>query len=252
MADAREPLLECREVSASYGGIRALHRVSLGVRRGEIVSVIGANGAGKTTLLRTIMGFLPPREGSIVLAGRDVSRRKPHEMARLRVAYVPEGRELFPSLSVLENLSMGRTARSSSRTRQEDLREVFDLFPVLADRRLQPAGTLSGGEQQMLAMARGLVSRPELCLMDEPSLGLAPKMRRQVFDLVGAFRSRGASVLLVEQNARQALQICDRAFVLDVGEVVMAGTGRELAADPSIERAYLGRRRDESSIRGRG
>lgn len=247
MANA-QPVLQCRGVAAAYDSIRALHDVSLDVRPGEIVAVIGANGAGKTTLMRAIMGFVPVLRGEVLFDGEDVSRQRPHQMARSGVAYVPEGRELFPSLTVAENLAMGRVALPAGEDSGDDLAAAFERFPVLADRRQQRAGTLSGGEQQMLAMARALVSRPKLCLMDEPSLGLAPKLQEEIFEIVASFRRDGVSVLLVEQNARRALQVCDRAWVLEVGTVVRSGTGEELATDTDIEAAYFGRSRTNEPV----
>lgn len=232
-------MLEVRGITTFYGAIQALHGVDLEVRQGEIVALIGANGAGKSTLLMTICGNPRARTGSITLEGRDVTGLPTHEIVRLGVAQVPEGRRIFPRMSVFENLQMGATLTEPGRF-QRDLDRVFEMFPRLAERREQRGGTLSGGEQQMLAIARALMSRPRLLLLDEPSLGLAPLIVRQIFEAIGRIaRDEGVTIFLVEQNAYHALRLADRGYVLVNGRVRMSGTGRELLANAEIRAAYL-------------
>jgi branched-chain amino acid transport system ATP-binding protein len=229
-------MLSVADLVVDYGKVRALHGVSLTVERGEVVALLGLNGAGKSTLLRTVAGVLRPRAGSVTLGGRDITGLAPHRIARGGVRLVPEGRGILGRMTVWENLLMGLGGRGGER----ELRAALARFPVLARRRDQPAATLSGGEQQMLAIARALVARPRLLMLDEPSLGLAPLLVDEVFGVVRALRAEGVSLLLVEQNARRALEVADRAYVLEVGRVVLHGPAAELAAGEEVRRVYLG------------
>ena len=234
-----EPLLSVRGVKSFYGNIMALKGVALDVCEGEIVTLIGANGAGKSTLMMTIFGNPRAREGRIVYAGRDITDLPTHEIARLRIAQSPEGRRIFPRMSVRENLQMGAEIDEGAHF-EEDLAKVCALFPVLARRLDQRGGTLSGGEQQMLAIARALMGRPRLLLLDEPSLGLAPLIARQIFDIIRTLNSRdGLSVFLVEQNAYHALKLAHRGYVMVTGEIALTGNGRELLERPEVKAAYL-------------
>jgi branched-chain amino acid transport system ATP-binding protein len=231
-------LLCVRGVKAYYGNIIALKGIDIDVHQGEIVTLIGANGAGKSTLMMTIFGNPRAREGSIVFAGRDITQLPTHEIARLSIAQSPEGRRIFPRMTVMENLQMGAMAGGGSPP--ADLERVLALFPRLAERLGQRGGTLSGGEQQMLAIARALMGRPRLLLLDEPSLGLAPLIARQIFDIIRALNERdGLSVFLVEQNAYHALKLAHRGYVIVNGAITMTGTGRELLARPDVRAAYL-------------
>ena len=234
------PLLEVRDLEAGYGPIRALDRVSLDVDDGELVALIGANGAGKTTLLMAISGVVPPRGGSLRFAGGGLGGLRPHEVMRLGVGHAPEGRRIFPRLSVRENLELGGFTRSDRAEMRRDIDEVCGLFPVLGSRMGQMGGTLSGGEQQMLALGRALVGRPRLLLLDEPSLGLAPLVVAKIFEVIAGLSARGIAVVLVEQNARAALKLASRAWVLETGRVTLSGSGAELAADRRVRDAYLG------------
>jgi branched-chain amino acid transport system ATP-binding protein len=237
------PLLELRDIHVHYGKVEALKGVSLEVGYGEVVALIGANGAGKTTTLKTISGVRPVTSGSILLEGRDISGVPAHERARLGIAQAPEGRRIFPGMSVLENLEMGtyhRKGKAGKDGVDADLDRVFGLFPRLAERRKQPGGTLSGGEQQMLAIGRALMARPKVVLLDEPSMGLAPRLVTQIFEIVTEINQQGTTVLLVEQNATQALQRAHRAYVLEVGQVVKSAVAQELLDDDSVRAAYLG------------
>jgi branched-chain amino acid transport system ATP-binding protein len=232
------PLLELRDVEARYGPVRALHGVTLDVEEGEVVSVLGANGAGKTTTLRAVSGTVRA-SGDILLDGQRVTRRGPEAMARLGVAHVPEGRGTFATLSVLDNLRLGAWTRRGSL--EGDLERVFAFFPRLAERRDQQAGTLSGGEQQMLALGRALMARPRLLLLDEPSLGLAPLVVREIFDALSRLNADdGTTIVVVEQNAALALRHAARAYVLETGRVVLGGSAEELRANESVRRSYLG------------
>jgi branched-chain amino acid transport system ATP-binding protein len=233
------PLLSVDELSVSYGPIRALHEVTIRIDRGEVVTVLGPNGAGKTTLLRTIAGALRPHTGSVSLGGEPITGLAPEDVVRRGVALVPEGRRVFPALSVEENLLVGGIARRDAKGLQADLQRLFAMFPILGERRGQAAGTLSGGEQQQLAIARALMSRPSLLLLDEPSLGLAPIAVGRIFALISELREQGETMLLVEQNVHRALEIADRAYVLSVGRVVSEGPAADLARG-DIERTYLG------------
>ena len=234
------PLLEIRDLEAGYGPIRALDGVSLEVGDGELVAIIGANGAGKTTLLMTVSGVVRPRRGSIQFAGRSVVGLPPHAIMRLGLGHAPEGRRIFPRLTVRENLELGGFTQDDRLALRRDIDEACGLFPVLGQRLGQMGGTLSGGEQQMLAIARALVGRPKLVLLDEPSLGLAPLVVAKVFEVIASLGSRGIAVVLVEQNARAALRLAARGYVLETGRVTLTGTGGELAADRRVRDAYLG------------
>jgi branched-chain amino acid transport system ATP-binding protein len=237
-------MLEIESLSLAYGAIQALRGISLHVPRGSIVALIGANGAGKTTLLRGISGLLRPTEGRIVFEGQDIGGRPAEEIVRLGISHAPEGRQNFSVLTVEDNLLVGAYPVYRRRGKagiQADLARVYSLFPVLRDRQRQPAGTLSGGEQQMLAIGRVLMARPRLALLDEPSMGLAPLVVRQILAQIRRLPETGATVLLVEQNARSALAIADRGYVIETGRVVLTGTGEELRRDPRVQAAYLGR-----------
>jgi branched-chain amino acid transport system ATP-binding protein len=233
-----EPLLAVRGVKSFYGNIMALKGVAVDVNEGEIVTLIGANGAGKSTLMMTICGNPRAREGRITYRGRDITQLPTHEIARLRIAHAPEGRRIFPRMTVRENLQMGGEI-DRGRHFEEDLKRVCKLFPVLERRLDQRGGTLSGGEQQMLAIARALMSRPELLLLDEPSLGLAPLIVKQIFEVIGELNRQGMTVFLVEQNAFHALKLAHRAYVMVSGTITMTGASKELLAEPEIRAAYL-------------
>lgn len=232
-------MLEVERLEVGYGLIQVLHGISLEVRAGEVVALIGANGAGKTTTLLTISGLLRPRAGAIRFLGREISGLPPHEIARRGLVQVPEGRLLFPGLTVDENLLMGAYAKRGASLEQR-MREVFELFPILSERRRQLVGSMSGGQQQMVAIGRALMAEPRLLMLDEPSLGLDPKTTATVFGVVRKIREMGVAVLLVEQNALQALQLADRAYVLESGELRLAGPAAELLRDPALRSAYLG------------
>ncbi|HEY72984.1 MAG: ABC transporter ATP-binding protein [Chloroflexi bacterium] len=233
-------MLNVDNIHTYYGNIHALKGVSLTVEEGEIVTLIGANGAGKTTTLRTICGLIKPRQGKIILEGEDMANYKAHEIVYKNVAMVPEGRGIFAKLTVAENLDMGAYSRNDREGIAEDLERVFELFPRLKERRSQVGGTLSGGEQQMLATARALMTRPRLLLMDEPSMGLAPVLVEDVFDRIVEINREGTTVLLVEQNANMALQVASRGYVLQTGEIVLSDTAEGLRQDPTVQKAYLG------------
>jgi branched-chain amino acid transport system ATP-binding protein len=233
-------LLALEKLQVSYGGIRAVKGVDLTVASGELVCLIGANGAGKTTTLRAITGLIRAAAGRILYDGQDIAGLRVHEIARRGLALVPEGRGVFPQLSIEENLAMGAYARSDAKAVASDVERAFTLFPRLKERRAQTAGTLSGGEQQMLAIARAMMSRPRLLLLDEPSMGLAPLMVEKIFEVIRAIASEGVTMLLVEQNARLALEVSHRGYVLEGGLVTIEGEGRTLLHDPRIREAYLG------------
>jgi branched-chain amino acid transport system ATP-binding protein len=232
------PLLEVNDLEVGYGAIQALRSISLNVRPGEIVTLIGANGAGKTTTLRAISGMLRPRRGQIAYDGQSVLGVRPHQMVGRRLIHVPEGRGIFLNLTVEENLRLGAYTRNDDFT--EDLRRVYELFPRVKERLKQTAGTMSGGEQQMLAIGRALLARPRLLLLDEPSLGLAPKIVQTIFAVIREINQSGTTILLIEQNARMALQTANRAYVLEAGRIIMQGDARELAASDEVRKAYLG------------
>ena len=233
-------LLSLQSLEVAYGGIRAVKGIDLAVEPGELVCLIGANGAGKTTTLRAITGLVKPAAGRIVYDGEDVGGRRPHQIARAGLALVPEGRGVFAQLTIEENLAMGAYARRDRAAVAEDVDRAFTLFPRLKERRRQTAGTLSGGEQQMLAIARAMMSRPRLLLLDEPSMGLAPLMVERIFEVVRAIAAEGVTLLLVEQNARLALEVSHRGYVLDGGLVAFSGEAKALLGDPRIREAYLG------------
>lgn len=232
-------MLEVRDLRAGYGKVEVLHGISFNVQAGECVALIGANGAGKTTALKSVCGLLPPRAGEVVFEGKRIERLKGHEIVRHGITMCPEGRQVFPEMSVLENLRMGAYARSDS-AQQSDLALMLDLFPILRTRSEQAAGKMSGGEQEMLAIARALMSRPKLCIFDEPSLGLAPKIVGEVEDTLARIKAQGMTILLVEQNSAMALRLADRAYLFESGEIVLTGTGEELRQNPAIAKAYLG------------
>ncbi|MFD4267605.1 ABC transporter ATP-binding protein [Rhodococcus sp. NPDC058481] len=236
------PLLEVTDVAVNYGRIQALHGVSLRVERGELVTLLGANGAGKSTTMRALSGLLPLTRGRIVFDGQDITHVKAHERVKLGMVQAPEGRGVFPGMTVQENLDMGCYARKfeTKAAYAERLEWVFELFPRLEERRTQVGGTMSGGEQQMLAIGRSLMSRPRLLMLDEPSMGLAPMVIQQIFRIIAEINAQGTTILMVEQNAQQALTRTDRAYILETGEVTKTGTGAALLADPVIKHAYLG------------
>jgi branched-chain amino acid transport system ATP-binding protein len=233
-------LLELKNLCVNYGGIQALQNINLTVNAGEVVSLIGANGAGKSTTLRAISKIVNLREGQIIYSGRDISRRQAHEVVKLGIAHSPEGRRVLAQQTVLTNLELGAYVRSDFAAIKTDLSRQFEIFPRLAERRTQLAGTLSGGEQQMLAIARALMSRPKLLLLDEPSLGLAPAIVKEIFAIVQNLRSTGVTILLVEQNANLALQIADRAYVLEAGNITITGIASDLLNNEQVKKAYLG------------
>ncbi|RLQ11199.1 ABC transporter ATP-binding protein [Micromonospora sp. BL1] len=233
-------LLEVEDVSLLYGRIQALHGISLTVDEGEIVALIGANGAGKSTTMRAISGIRPVASGRIKFAGEDITKLRADLRVRRGLCQAPEGRGIFPGMTVLENLDMGAYTRRDKAGIAQDLARVLDLFPRLAERRKQAGGTLSGGEQQMLAVGRALMSRPKLLLLDEPSMGLAPMLIQQIFTIITEINQQGTTILLVEQNAQQALARAHRAYVLETGRIVKSGTGADLLHDPSVKEAYLG------------
>ncbi len=241
-ADDRPVLLEARDIVVHYGRIKALHGVSLLVRKGELVTLLGSNGAGKTTIMRAISGLRPLTSGSVWFEGDDISRMKAHRRVTEGLIQAPEGRGVFPGMSVVENLEMGCYGRKfpSKAEHKERLDWVLETFPRLAERRSQVGGTLSGGEQQMLAIGRALMARPEVLLLDEPSMGLAPMVISQIFKIIADINAQGTTVLLVEQNAQQALTRSDRAYILETGEITREGNARELLEDDSIRAAYLG------------
>ncbi len=233
-------MLKVENLSVSYGVIAAVKGVSFEVGQGEIVALIGANGAGKTTILQTITGLIAPRGGSIRFDGADLLKTPAHKIVSLGMAHVPEGRRIFQELSVLENLRLGAFTRKDKKEIEDSLEMVYARFPRLKERRTQIAGTLSGGEQQMLAMGRALMSRPKIILMDEPSMGLSPLLVSEVFDIIREINAAGTTVLVVEQNARKVLSIADRAYVLETGKIVLEGNAADLLNDDSVKKAYLG------------
>ncbi|HIZ21193.1 MAG TPA: ABC transporter ATP-binding protein [Candidatus Blautia faecigallinarum] len=233
-------LLEIKDIHVYYGVIQALKGVSFEVNKGEVVALIGANGAGKTTTLHTITGLLRAKSGSILFNGTDISRTPAHKIVTMGMAHVPEGRRVFADMTVLQNLKMGAYTRNDKNEVEETLKKVYQHFPRLEERKNQPAGTLSGGEQQMLAMGRALMSKPSIILMDEPSMGLSPIFVNEIFDIIKEVSQEGTTVLLVEQNAKKALSIADRAYVLETGNVTLEGSADALLHDESVQKAYLG------------
>ena len=232
-------MLEIKNLTVHYGVIEAVHDVSFGVNKGEIVSLIGANGAGKTTILRTISGLLRPSHGEILFKNQTINKTPPQKIVASGLSQVPEGRHVFSGLTVQENLEMGAFLRKDGEVKK-DYEQVFEKFPLLKERRNQDAATLSGGEQQMLAMGRALMSKPELLLLDEPSMGLAPIFIKEIFSIIEEINQQGTTILLIEQNAKMALSIADRGYVLETGSVVLSGTGEELLASDEVKKAYLG------------
>ncbi|HEC22079.1 MAG TPA: ABC transporter ATP-binding protein [Chloroflexi bacterium] len=234
-------LLEVRDIHTYYGNIHALRGISFTVEQGEIVTLIGSNGAGKSTTLNTICGITPARHGQIILDGRDITRTPPHEIVKLGVTQAPEGRRIFSRLTVYENLLMGAFTRTDPRTEiEQTLEMVYEIFPRLKERARQMGGTLSGGEQQMLAIGRALMAKPRILLLDEPSMGLAPILVQEIFSIIERLNESGTTILLVEQNAQIALSICSRGYVIQTGEIVLAGTGKELLENEMVREAYLG------------
>ena len=235
-----EPLLKVENLEVYYGVIRALKGISFHVNRGEIVSLIGANGAGKTTTLHTVTGLIRPKQGSVVYNGQEITKIAPHKIVSLGLSHVPEGRRIFQDLSVYDNLLLGAYTRKDKKAIAEDMERVFEQFPRLKERRRQMAGTLSGGEQQMLSMGRALLSDPDMIVMDEPSMGLSPLLVSEIFEIVKSFRDAGKTVLLVEQNAKKAMMVSDRVYVLETGSITTEGNAADLINDERIKKAYLG------------
>ena len=233
-------MLEVKDLEVYYGVIQAIKGISFEVNKGEVIALIGANGAGKTTTLHTITGLLSPKNGHVIFEGKDITKVPAHKIVSMGMAHVPEGRRVFAELSVYENLKMGAYTRKDKNEIEESLANVYKRFPRLEERKNQMAGTLSGGEQQMLAMGRALMSKPKIILMDEPSMGLSPILVNEIFDIIRAVSESGTTVLLVEQNAKKALAIADRAYVLETGKIVLEGNATDLLEDDSIKKAYLG------------
>ena len=233
-------LLEVKDLQVFYGVIQALKGISFEVEKGEIVTLIGANGAGKTTTMQTIIGLISPRHGSIHYEGKEITKMPSHKIVASGISQVPEGRRIFQELTVYDNLMLGAYLQKDQKQIRDDIENVFDQFPILGERRTQIAGTLSGGEQQMLAMSRALMAHPTLLMMDEPSMGLSPLLVSQVFDIIKDMNDKGITILLVEQNAEKALKIADHGYVLETGSITAFGTGAELASSPEIRKAYLG------------
>ena len=233
-------MLEVRDLEVNYGSINAIKKISFDVNEGEVIALIGANGAGKTTTLHTITGLLKARSGSVMFEGKELLKTPPHKIVEMGMAHVPEGRRIFQQLTVYKNLTLGAFTRKDKEAIDETLKMVYSKFPRLEERKKQVAGTLSGGEQQMLAMGRALMSKPKIVLMDEPSMGLSPLFVAEVFKIIEEIRAGGTTVLLVEQNAKKALEIADRAYVLETGKIVLSGDAKELMNDDSVKKAYLG------------
>ncbi|HMQ37000.1 MAG TPA: ABC transporter ATP-binding protein [Micropruina sp.] len=233
-------MLEVKDLVVAYGKVKAVKGISFAVEQGQVVSLLGTNGAGKTTTLRTISGLLRPESGEIWFEGERIDRTPAHQVVMKGLAHSPEGRRIFPRLTVEDNLLLGAFARSDADGVATDLERVYDLFEILRERRTQPAGTFSGGEQQMLAIGRAMMSRPRLLMLDEPSMGLSPLMMQRIMSTIRALQSEGVTILLVEQNAAAALKLSDRAYVLEVGQITLDGTGEQLLGDDRVKRAYLG------------
>ena len=233
-------MLEVKDLEVYYGMIQAIKGISFEVNKGEVIALIGANGAGKTTTLHTITGLLSPKKGSVMFERKDITKIPAHKIVSMGMAHVPEGRRVFADLSVYENLKLGAYTRKDKENLNKDLESIYERFPRLAERKNQSAGTLSGGEQQMLAMGRALMSKPSIILMDEPSMGLSPILVNEIFDIIESISKSGTTVLLVEQNAKKALSIADRAYVLETGKIVTSGKASDLLEDDSIKKAYLG------------
>ena len=233
-------MLEVRDLEVNYGSINAIKKISFDVNEGEVIALIGANGAGKTTTLHTITGLIKAKSGSVKFEGKELLKTPPHKIVEMGMAHVPEGRRIFQQLTVYKNLTLGAFTRKDKASIDETLRMVYGKFPRLEERKKQVAGTLSGGEQQMLAMGRALMSKPKIVLMDEPSMGLSPLFVSEVFKIIEEIRASGTTVLLVEQNAKKALEIADRAYVLETGRIVLSGDAKDLMNDDSVKKAYLG------------
>lgn len=233
-------MLEIKNLNVHYGVIHALKNVSLNVNAGEIVTLLGANGAGKTTTLRTISGLNKATDGEIIFKGKNITSIPANKRVEMKISQVPEGRRIFPAMTIVENLELGAYLRRDKLNIKKDIDNVYELFPILGQRKKQTAGTLSGGEQQMLAIGRALMSKPEILLLDEPSMGLAPLLVREIFDIIVNINKEGTTILLVEQNAKMALSIAHRAYVIETGSIVMSGTGEELSNSDEIKKAYLG------------
>ncbi len=233
-------MLEIKDLKVNYGMIQAIKGLSFHVEEGEVIALIGANGAGKTTILHTITGLLSPKEGSVIFEGTEISKIPAHKIVPMGMAHVPEGRRVFANLSVLQNLKMGAYTRTDKKEIEETLQMIYKRFPRLEERQNQSAGTLSGGEQQMLAMGRALMSKPKIILMDEPSMGLSPIYVNEIFDIIREVSESGTTILLVEQNAKKALSIADRAYVLETGKIILDGEADSLLNDDSVKKAYLG------------
>lgn len=233
-------MLEVKDLEVYYGMIQAIKGISFEVNKGEVIALIGANGAGKTTTLHTITGLLSPKKGSVIFEGKDITKIPAHKIVSMGMAHVPEGRRVFADLSVYENLKLGAYTRKDKENLNKDLENIYKRFPRLAERKNQSAGTLSGGEQQMLAMGRALMSKPKIILMDEPSMGLSPIFVNEIFDIIKAVSASGTTVLLVEQNAKKALSIADRAYVLETGKIILEGDAKVLMNDERVKKAYLG------------
>lgn len=233
-------MLEVKDLEVYYGVIQAIKGVSFHVEKGEVIALIGANGAGKTTILHTVTGLISPKKGSVIFEGKDITKVPAHKIVSIGMAHVPEGRRVFAELSVYENLKMGAYTRTDKAEIEDSLKNVYKRFPRLEERKNQMAGTLSGGEQQMLAMGRALMSKPGIILMDEPSMGLSPILVNEIFDIIRSVSESGTTVLLVEQNAKKALSIADRAYVLETGNITLEGNAKDLLEDDSIKKAYLG------------
>jgi branched-chain amino acid transport system ATP-binding protein len=235
------PILEVKDLSVAYGKIQAVKGISFTVEAGQVVTLIGSNGAGKTTTLRTLSGLIPPKSGTIRFKGKRINGMPAHRIVQLGLAHSPEGRRIFPAMSVQENLMLGAYARTDGAAGiAEDLERAYAMFPILSERRAQSAGTFSGGEQQMLAMGRALMSRPEMLMLDEPSMGLSPIMMQRIMSTIATLREQGTTILLVEQNAQAALSLADEGHVLEVGSIVVSGPGRELLSNDQVRKAYLG------------
>ena len=234
------PMLEIKDLEVYYGMIQAIKGISFEVNEGEVIALIGANGAGKTTILHTISGLIAPKKGSITFEGQEITKIPAHKIVENGLAQVPEGRRVFPSLSVLQNLKLGAYTRKDKKEIDDTLKMIYERFPRLEERKNQPAGTLSGGEQQMLAMGRALMSKPRIILMDEPSMGLSPIFVNEIFDIIKQVSASGTTVLLVEQNAKKALSIADRGYVLETGKIVKEGKASDLLNDEAVKKAYLG------------
>ena len=233
-------MLQIKNLNIKYGAIHAVKGIDMEVNEGEIVTLIGANGAGKTSILKALSGLIRPSEGEIIYNGVVLNKKSPQEIMKDGISHVPEGRHIFPDMTVLENLELGAYRRKDKAGIKQDLQAIYERFPILKERSKQAAGTLSGGEQQMLAMGRALMARPKILLLDEPSMGLAPILVKEIFSIIEDINAKGTTILLVEQNARMALSIATRAYVMETGKIVMSGTGQELAASEEIQKAYLG------------